>query len=64
MKQIGLSESIVTRIFNHHCMISRIPFPEVICIDKVSLLKIKKRMPKHFFANNTLFFTVAFESHL
>lgn len=31
----GLSESSVVRIFDKHCFIPRIPFPEVICIDEV-----------------------------
>lgn len=31
----GLSESTIVRIFDKHCHIPRIPFPEVICIDEV-----------------------------
>lgn len=31
----NLSESSVVRIFDHHCLIPRIPFPEAICIDEV-----------------------------
>lgn len=30
-----LSKSTVIRIFDHHCVIPRIPFPETICIDEV-----------------------------
>ena len=31
----GLSESTIVRIFDKHCHIPRIPFPEAICIDEV-----------------------------
>ena len=31
----GLSKSTIVRIFDKHCHIPRIPFPEVICIDEV-----------------------------
>ena len=32
---LSLSESTVMRLFDKHCHVSRIPFPEVICIDEV-----------------------------
>lgn len=33
--QTKLSETTVSRIFDRHCIIPRIPFPEVICVDEV-----------------------------
>ena len=33
--QTRLSETTVSRIFDRHCVIPRIPFPEVICVDEV-----------------------------
>ena len=33
--QTKLSETTVSRIFDRHCVIPRIPFPEVICVDEV-----------------------------